>query len=325
MSHPLELSVVLPTDTLDTIGETLRHLARQTARERIELVIVTSADQELALPDSLRATFGAAQVVEVGNDEMVFLHRARAAGIRAARAPVVVLAETHSFPEPDWADALIETHRGPWAAVGPAMICGNPGPVSWANFYIDFGPWIERRHSETMARLPGHNASYKRDVLLAYGSRLEEMLESEWHLHADLRREGHELRFEPAARTHHLNVVGRASLRARYDHGRLWAVGRAAVWPMPRRLLYVLGAPLIPFRRFPAVFREVRRTGRARDVRLLALIWVELAADAVGELVGYVRGGEGPSSERFTESELHRVRYAGALAAAGSRGMDHGA
>ena len=40
-------------------------------------------------------------------------------------------------------------------------------------------------------------------------------------------------------------------------------------------------------------------------------IWVELAADAVGELVGYVRGGYGPSDNRFTDSELHRARYAG--------------
>jgi hypothetical protein len=321
MTEALDLSVVLATDTLDTIGETLRHLEQQTARERIEVVIVTASDSKLGLP-GLENRFGAVQLVEVDSDTMLLLHRARAAGIRAARCPVVALGETHSFPEPHWAEALIEAHRGPWAAVGPEMVCGNPGPVSWANFYIDFGPWIERRGAECMARLPGHNAAYKRDVLLAYGPRLEDMLESEWHLQADLRSKGHELRFEPAARTRHLNVVGRVSLRARFDHGRLWAAGRG--WSKPRRLVYGAGAPLIPFRRFPAVFREVRRTRRAHDVRLLALIWVELAADATGELVGYVRGGQGPSCERFTEAELHRTRYAGASEPVGRTELEHG-
>ena len=41
-----------------------------------------------------------------------------AAGVRRARAPVVVFAEDHSFPLPGWAAALVERHDGrgpPWA------------------------------------------------------------------------------------------------------------------------------------------------------------------------------------------------------------------
>ena len=41
--------------------------------------------------------------------------------------------------------------------------------------------------------LPGHNSSYKRDVLLGYGDRLESMMESETVLHWDLRAKGHRL------------------------------------------------------------------------------------------------------------------------------------
>ena len=312
MTGQVELSVILPTDTLDTIRRTLEHLVVQSARDRMELVIVTPSEESLGLPDDVREAFVAVQIVEVGSDAMLLLNRARAAGVHAARAPVVALGETHSFPEPEWAAALIEAHRRDWAAVGPAMICGNAGSkVSWANFFIDFGPWIERREGTTMDRLPGHNAAYKRNALLGFGDDLETELASEWGLQAKLRDGGGELWFEPAARTRHLNVVGRTSLRARFDHGRLWSVDCGREWPLMRRLLYIAGAPLIPFRRFPAIYREVRRTGHGHDLRLIGLIWVELAADAAGELVGYVRGGYGPSDTRFTDSELHRARYAG--------------
>jgi hypothetical protein len=252
-------------------------------------------------------------VVSVSKDVLSELHRARAAGVRAATAPLVVFGETHSFPEPGWAEALMAAHRRqPWAAVGPAMSCGNPeSAMSWANFFIDFGEWIERRQPQEMERLPGHNSAYRRDLLLEYGPGLEDALASEWHLQADLRAHGHGLFFEPAARTRHLNVVGLVSLRARFDHARVFALWRSRAWSRRRRLLYAVGSPLLPFRRFPPIFREVMRAGKARDVRLFALLWILLAASAAGELAAYAWHHPGSSTERFASTEIHRSRFAG--------------
>src|SRR6266542_1885378 len=102
-----EMSVVIVTpDRYETIRKTVEHLRAQTVKDRLELVIVAPSAAQLALDDSALNDFFQFRVVEVG--EISSIARAHAAGIRQASAPVVVLSEDHSFPEPGWAEALIE-------------------------------------------------------------------------------------------------------------------------------------------------------------------------------------------------------------------------
>jgi cation diffusion facilitator CzcD-associated flavoprotein CzcO len=117
------LAVILPADRLETVRESLEALRAQTVAGRIELVVVgpaTGAIEEVA------EQAGFHSVLAVEHDLLPSLAAARAAGIVAARAPLVALAETHCFPHPEWAEALIETHRAPWAAVGPVVENENP-------------------------------------------------------------------------------------------------------------------------------------------------------------------------------------------------------
>jgi hypothetical protein len=39
---------------------------------------------------------------------------------------VVALAGDHSYPDPDWAAALMGVHQNPWAAVIPPLPCFQP-------------------------------------------------------------------------------------------------------------------------------------------------------------------------------------------------------
>ncbi len=131
-AHDADLSVVIVTpDCYETIRKTIRYLRAQTVRHRLE-------PDNAELQDFLQV-----RVVEVG--AITSTGAARAAGIHQASAPVVAFAEDHSYPDPGWADALIEAHRQPWAAVGPAMANANPATlISWANLFLNFGPWVER-------------------------------------------------------------------------------------------------------------------------------------------------------------------------------------
>ena len=96
------LSVVLPTSRgLANVARTIRALRAQTIRHRLELVIVAPS-QSIPLDPALIEGFAGLQVVGV-RDVTSSSNRARVAGIRVARAPVVALAEDHSFPEPGWA------------------------------------------------------------------------------------------------------------------------------------------------------------------------------------------------------------------------------
>ena len=115
------LSFVVPTDSFATIADVAERLAAQSVAEDIELVVVCRAASELGE----HARVGAVSVTVVEHP-LLPLGEARAAGVRAAAAPVVAIGETHAFPAPGWGEHLIAAHDGPWSAVVPAITNANP-------------------------------------------------------------------------------------------------------------------------------------------------------------------------------------------------------
>jgi hypothetical protein len=259
------------------------------------------------LPEEPLRGFAAVRVVEAGVIKSV--GQSNALGVREASAPVVALAEDHAFPEPDWARVLIEAHEGPWSVVGPVVCNFNPdSTVSRADFLVGYGPWSDKPHrsGEEVAALPGHNSSYKRDVLLALGVELEAALHAETVLHWRLHAEGHRLWLEPKARLHHTNfALWRIWLPVQFHQGRMFAASRAAGWSRNRRLLYALASPLIPLVRLWRTVRASREA--ARPDTFMALI-IGFLCDGLGQMFGYAAGG-GRSAERLLDMEFGRVRH----------------
>jgi hypothetical protein len=305
-----EMSVVIVTDRYQTIRKTLRHLRTQTVKDHLEVVIVAPSAEQLDLDDSELKDFLQVRVVEIGT--LQSLSWARAAGVREAGAPVVGFVESHSYPAPGWAEALIEAHRQPWAAVGPAVSNANPKTaISWAGFLLDYGRWLEPAAAGEIDDLPGHNSSYKRHTLLNYGSELEAMLEAESMLHQDLRAQGYRLYLEPRAKIMHLNISLLSSwIPERYHAGRRFAAARARLWSPLRRLLYVGGSPLIPLVRLPRILGDIRRSASQRDLlpKVLPALIASLIVSAVGEMIGYAfRSGD--SMEKLSRLELNKIPH----------------
>lgn len=306
-----EMSVVVITpDRYETVRRTMRHLRAQKARGRMEIVLVAPDASALDIDEAETRGFQSFRVVESGH--MRSTARARALGVQHARARVVAFAEDHAFPAPGWAEALLERHEGAWAAVGPAMSNANPrSAVSWANLLIEYAPWLEPVEGGEVEHLPGHNGTYKREVLLAYGDKLEVMLDAESVLHWDLRARGHRLYLEPRARTFHQNFSAPLSwVPLRFHGGRLFASARARDWPLWRRALFAGGSPLIPFVRAARITRELSRRVRPRRLlpRVVPLLFAGLVVDGAGELVGYALG-PGASMARLSDMEFHRHRH----------------
>lgn len=307
------MSVVIATpDRYETIRTTIRYLRAQTVREQIEIVIVAPSLEQLALQESELEGFHGFRVVEVGSIRSV--GTANAAGIRRASAPVVALAEDHAYPDPDWATALIETHRQPWAAVGPVLRNANPdSPISWADFLIAYAPWVDSTPAGVVAHLPGHNSSYKREILLGYGDELEAMLEAETVLQWDLRAKGYALYLQPAAKVSHTNFALPSSWMASQFHcGRMFAATRAeeSHWSVLRRLFYAGAAPLIPLVRLSRVLPTLRRTRRHENLPrgVLPALCFGLVVDGVGQLLGYLAGA-GDARQRMSDLEYHRDHH----------------
>jgi hypothetical protein len=302
--------IIITPESYDTIARAIACLGTQSVADQIEVVIVAPSADQLEADDLELDPFHSYQVVEV--KQITSVGQANAAGIRRARAPVVALVEEHSYPQPGWAEALIEAHFQPWAAVGPVVGNANgDSKVAWADLLIAYGPWMDPYRGGIRDLLPGHNSSYKRALLLDYGPDLEAMLESEVALHSDLRTKGHQLYLEPAARITHLNFERLPVwTRAQYYSGRAFAAARSEPWPMPRRWLYAAAGPLIPLVRLSRILGQLRGSVRpplAFPAVLPALLY-GLAISAVGEIGGYALGA-GVSVERLRDLEFHRVRH----------------
>jgi hypothetical protein len=302
--------IIISPDGCATVRRLTEALAAQTVRNELELVYVLPSR---FLPEikSLRLQ-GFAAVQAVANESIDCTARARAAGIYAARSPVVVLTEDHSLPDPGWAEALIGAHRNGWSVVGPAVGNANPQSlISWANLLIEYSEWLHPAGGGEVRHLPGHNSAYKKDVLIAYGADLSRWLEAESLIHWDLRTRGHRLCLEPAARTRHLNFSRfGVSIWLRFHAGRLFAGMRRRDWSAVRRAGYSVGAPLIPFVRLLRIAKALCAPGRPlrRLPLLLPVLLFLLVADALGEMIGYVFG-LGSASRRISRFDFHREKY----------------
>lgn len=305
-----ELSAIVVTpDRFETVRRTVKALARQDVASRMEVVIVGPARADLAVIEEEIAGFASVRFVTM--NPVRSTAEARAAGIRAAEAPVVAIVEDHCFPGRGWASALIARHREDWTGVGPTMRNANPRTlISWANFLIEYGPWAEPPGNLEPGHIPGHNSSYKKAPLLAYGDALPAIFEAESAMQWELGAKGHRFCIEPAARAFHLNysLMG-PSLQLRFLGGRLFAGNRARQWSAGKRAAYFLGSPLIPLVRFARLARLVGKVGSApKAAMLLPILALFLAVDAFGEMVGYALG-TGDVMRQLTEREFHRERF----------------
>ena len=306
------MSVVLATPGgFDTIATTVRHLRRQTVAGRLELIIVAESVDALALDEKSVKGFWGYQVVNIG--PFLSVGQANAAGVRTARGEIVALAEDHCFPDPGWAAALIERHaRDDVAAVGPVFRNANPGTlVSWCDFIIGYGPWIDPAPDAEQPFLPGHNSSYKKAALMEFRAQLEELLEAETVLHVKMREKGHRLVLEPRAKTAHVNFAKLGSwLPVQYHCGRVYAANRAQDWGWVKRALYVAASPLIPGIRLARAIRHMRRAQQSHPspLRLGLLLGIGLAADGLGQLAGYLAGAGG-SLGKLARMEFRRIDH----------------
>ena len=310
MSEP-QISVVLVTDHFRTIRRVVARLREQTVRERVELVIAGPSRAALEIEDGALDGFAAVRVVETGSIHP--MAGARAAGVRAASAPVLFLGETHSFAHPEFAESLIRAHQGPDEVVVPGLGNANPeSALSWAGFLMDYGPWAYVLPAGDIGWGPTWNVAYKRNALLAFDESLETMLCAGDAMASAFRASGHRYRLEPAARLDHANVTGlRSWINERYLTGLLIASNRKARWPRSRRLLYIVASPLIPAVVLSRMTRPVRllwgagALPRGTIPALLAAVVIR----TIGEVVGYAVGAGATAEPRMEHYELHKLKY----------------
>lgn len=310
-SDPAMSVVIVTPDKYEVIRKTIRHLQAQTVSDRLEIIIVAPSRKELGLVQGDVAGFHSYTIIE--SRDIRVLSAAKAAAIPHTHATIIAFAEDHCFPEPQWAAAIISAHADGYAAVGPIMRNANAATsLSWAGLFLHYGCCLQPLLSGSCTNLPWHNTSYKRDILSAYGTDLVRMLLAEGILLDDLRGKGHAIHLEPAAITHHVNISRWSSwVRHAFWGGRLFAALRADKkrWSAWRRILYVVGAPLIPMLRLYRAVQTIRVAGQgSRLPTVIPAIVAGLLPHAAGELFGYAFG-LGNTAERYSYYETKRFLH----------------
>jgi GT2 family glycosyltransferase len=157
-----EISVVVPTrDPTRSLERCLLALDAQTARERLEIVVV---DDGSAVPDRVRAaTAGFAR--ELVRKEPGGVASARNAGGRVARAPIVCFTDDDCVPAPDWAARLAEAIGGGADVAGGVTVNGRPRDALAAASQ-EVVNYLAAGTADAMF-LPGSNLACRADVLRA--------------------------------------------------------------------------------------------------------------------------------------------------------------
>jgi hypothetical protein len=308
-----ELSIVLVAGAGPSgVARTMRHLRAQTARRRMEVLIVADSAAGFDLAALGGSEFAACRIVEIG--PITERGAAAARGLLAATTPIAGLIEDHSFPEPEWAEALLRAHAMGWTGVGPAVCNANPESVgSWVNYILSYGGFAPPVPAGERDLLPWHNSAYKRDALAPFEQRLGELLEWEGALQAELRARGHSLYLEPAARTHHSNVSAAwSTVGLNTQRGRILGAQRAERerWPAWRRVVQAAAFPLFPVMQLRHVLPQMQRVSvpPAMRTRVLLGLLGTLGVLAVAEAWGLLTGA-GDAVARIEDYELHRMRH----------------
>ncbi len=305
------MSVVVVTDHYRTIRRLISCLNAQTVRDKLEVVIVAPAGADLGLDQKALESFARVQVIEV--ERLRPMSAGRAAGVRAATAPIIFLGETHSFPHPGFAAALIQAHTKPWDSVVPGLANANPeSAFSWASFLMDYGQWLEALPAGQIPGGPTWNVAYRRDALLDVGDKLDSALSHGDELAVALHARGHRAYFEPSAKLDHANISQPVWwFQQRYLCGLMVASSRRARWPRSKRLMYICASPLIPFVVLSRLIRPLKSLARSGNLPLAThpLLVAGAIARTIGEVVGYARGPGANSQDRMDEYELHKLRF----------------
>jgi GT2 family glycosyltransferase len=206
---------------------------------------------------------------------------------------------------------ILKAHRSPHLAIGGAVANDEPsGLVGWAAYFCEFSRWMPRTKARWMDDIAGANMSYKRKAFHIYGSFIEGTYCSDSEFHWRLGRDGHHLWFVPDIIVSHRSIDGlREYVRHEFEHGGCFARVRVESerFSRPRRLVYSLLSPLIPFRILAklALYNLGNRIYLSHFIRALPLVIVGVVSWSTGELVSYARGrrqGTAPPSMGMTST-----------------------
>ena len=287
------LSVVIASRNAErTIEACLSSLRGQETNEDFETIVVDSSTDRTA--ELIEQGFPQVRLYRFA--ERKFCGDARNIGVSRARGQIIALTDADCRASKTWVDEVLRAHRSPYLAIGGAIASAEPANlVGWAAYFCEYSNWMPRSEPRSLDDIAGANMSYKRGAFDRYGPFLEGTYCSDSEFHWRLGRDHHRLRFLPNIVVFHHSIDDFGEFVAHeFEHGASFARvrTRARGFSRPRRLVYVLLGPLIPFKVMFQVLRNnlENRVYLYHFLRALPLVTLGILSWSAGEVVGYADG-----------------------------------
>lgn len=217
----------------------------------------------------------------------------RARGMLAATGELIGLVEDHAMPDPNWSANTVAAHREENAVIGGAMENGVDRLLNWAVYFCDFGKYQNP--------VPAGPSSFASDANVIYKRRSLERVRDAWQrsfreviVNGRLMSLGEKVVLRPDVilyQNRRRLRFGEALLE-RYIWGRSYAATRNSLLTLPKRILYAVLSPALPFvlaLRIGGVAWNRRRCF-GKYLAALPIILLLQISWSLGEGTGYLRG-----------------------------------
>ena len=295
---PTASIVVVSFNALTLLERCLASLVDQAEACGAEIVVVRAGRPDES-PEMLRQRFPRCRWLVARSEETI--PRMRSAGVLACRGRIVALVEDDCVADGAWCEALLEAHRGQWAAVGGAVEPGGYArSIDWAVYFYEYSRFMLPFEAHAATDLPVNNVSYKRDAI---AGRVHEDDDGLYDVFTQeqLRQRGLSTLITPTLVVQNANSWSLSHiLLAPYHHGRGFGAKRMGNRPLWWRVLLAVLAPFLPALQVYRILQITTGRKRLRGRMILALPAIVLFGSswAFGECLGYLRG-PGQSVQRW--------------------------
>lgn len=291
-----ELSVVVPAyQAQDTIGACLEALAAQQDAPPFEIVVIDSSPGD-ATATRVRAHQARHPEPVVHYEhlaERAYPGVARNAGVRRARAPLLLFVDADCVPAPDLVAAAARAlASGAGAVAGAIALADAHAPSARLRHLLEFKESLPSCPPRRTWMLPSACLAIRRDVLARHGGFPDRRASEDWLLDWRMWRAGEDLRFDPALRVAHRTPAGWAAL---WRYSRLLGfhsgvARRRGGLPGQMLVRWPLLAPVVlPLGRTARAFAWCARHARG-ELPFLAVFWPAYLAMAGVWAVGFQAG-----------------------------------
>jgi glycosyltransferase involved in cell wall biosynthesis len=165
-------SVIIPSyNSARTIGQTLTHLLKQSAADRLlEIIVVDSSDDSET--KTVLASFEGDKVQVVTSGIRVMPAKQRNIGAARAKGDVLCFIDSDAYPTASWLQQILAAHDRGVRVGGGSYLVPEFQRDKWvplAQFYLEFNEYIARGVERNMKMLPTCNLFCERALFEQVG------------------------------------------------------------------------------------------------------------------------------------------------------------